>query len=214
MKPRTRFLVLALAVAGLATGATLALLPSGGNAVVEFNPEDDLCIVPVERIAPAFPHDPASGLALHAARPVPKDARCPVCGMYPARYPRWAAQLVFEDGAAHFFDSPADLFHFMREPGRYDPERATDTVAASYLTDFISGDWIEAKDAVLVIGSTITGPMRGADLPAFASAAAAETFIAERGGKLLRFDEVSEDVVAALQRTHAHQAHPAPHAEH
>lgn len=204
MKPHVRFIVLGVAAAGIAVGATLALLPSGGKAVVEFNPEDDLCIVPVERIAPAFPHDPASGLALHAARPVPKEARCPICGMYPARYPRWAAQLVFEDGAAHFFDSPADLLHFMRDPGRYDPERASDAVAAAYLTDFASGDWIEARNALLVIDSTIRGPMRGADLPAFASAAAAAAFIAERGGKLLRFEEVGEDTIAALQRTHAH----------
>ena len=205
MKLQPRLLFIVLALAGLAFATVFGLLPSARQPVVDFHPsEDDFCIVPVERIGAAFAHDPASGLALHAARPVPKEARCPVCGMYPARYPRWAAQLVFEDGAAHFFESPANLLHFLREPGRYDPERADDKVAAIYVTDFAGGGWVAAQAAHFVSGSTITGPMRGIDLPAFASADAAQAFIAERGGKLLSFTEVDDDLVAALQREHAH----------
>lgn len=201
MKQTSRLLMLAIAAAGIAVAATLVKLSPRSNAVVEFNPMGDLCIVPVEHFASAFPHDAASGLALHAARPVPREARCPVCGMYPARYPRWAAQLVFADGAAHFFDSPVKLFQFMRDPGRYDPQRASDPIAAVYVTDFASGDWIDARTAHLVSGSSITGPMRVADLPAFASAAAAADFIAARGGSVLRFEDVNDEVLAALQRT-------------
>ncbi|MGE5332247.1 MAG: hypothetical protein ACM3Q3_10845, partial [Nitrospirota bacterium] len=50
--------------------------------------EADVCVV-----APPTPYNPASGLPLQAARPVPADVRCPVCGMYPARSPDWAAQV-------------------------------------------------------------------------------------------------------------------------
>jgi copper chaperone NosL len=64
-------------------------------------------------------HDPVIGLDPIAARPVPAEARCPVCGMYPARYPRWAAQLIFKDGKALFFDSPLELFRFLLDMGRY-----------------------------------------------------------------------------------------------
>ena len=57
--------------------------------------EADFCVV-----APPTPYDPALGLALTAARAVPVGARCPVCGMYPARSPDWAAQVIFANGDA------------------------------------------------------------------------------------------------------------------
>lgn len=59
---------------------------------------DDVCVV-----APATPYDANSGLPMGAAREVPADARCPVCGMFPARSRSWAAQVIFADGDAHFF---------------------------------------------------------------------------------------------------------------
>ncbi|MGL4807201.1 MAG: nitrous oxide reductase accessory protein NosL, partial [Giesbergeria sp.] len=41
--------------------------------------EPDVCIV-----APPTPYVSTSGLPMDAARPVPADVRCPVCGMFPA----------------------------------------------------------------------------------------------------------------------------------
>ena len=76
--------------------------------------ETDLCLV-----APATPYDPASGLAPTEARTVPREARCPVCGMFPARAPDWAAQIIFDDGDAHFFDSPLSLFMYLHDMARY-----------------------------------------------------------------------------------------------
>ena len=84
------------------------------------------------------------------ARPIPTDARCPVCGMYPARFPRWAAQIIFKDGAAHFFDSPVDLFMFLDKPARFGTERNVADAAAIYVADFRSGTWLAAREAVFV----------------------------------------------------------------
>ncbi|MGQ9653410.1 MAG: nitrous oxide reductase accessory protein NosL, partial [Thermodesulfobacteriota bacterium] len=36
-------------------------------------------------------------------RPGPKD-KCPVCGMFVAKYPDWTAQVLFKDGRSVFFD--------------------------------------------------------------------------------------------------------------
>jgi hypothetical protein len=36
-------------------------------------------------------------------KPGPKD-KCPVCGMFVAKYPDWVAALVFSDGSTVFFD--------------------------------------------------------------------------------------------------------------
>ena len=76
--------------------------------------EPDVCIV-----APPTPYDPASGLPPTAARPIPVDARCPVCGMFPARSPDWAAQVIFRNGDAQFFDSPLSLFMYLQDVARY-----------------------------------------------------------------------------------------------
>lgn len=200
----------------LAGGAVLAaglagvlLWQHGARPTVAFEPPaEDICIVPPARVAAPHAYDPASGLAMHDARPVPADARCAVCGMYPARFPQWAAQIIFEDGAAHFFDSPVDLFLFLAEPARFDATHRADDAAALYVADFRSGRWLDAHEAVFVIDSRIRGPMRGPDLPAFADVAAAESFIAEQGGRSLRFGDIEPATVAGLRdANHRHHTH-------
>lgn len=185
---------------GLALALIAALLLAAGEPAreeaVQFDGE--LCI-----FAPATPYDPAAGLPMHAPRPVPAEARCPVCGMYPARYPRWAAQTIFKDGAAHFFDSPINLFVFLQQVSRYNRGYAAGDVAASYVRDFENGQWIEAGRAFFVHGSEVTGPMRNADLPAFASRHAAEAFARRHRGSVLTAANMTPGLLASLNR-HRH----------
>ena len=163
--------------------------------------DNELCIV-----APASPYDPASGLAMFEARPVPAAARCPVCGMYPARHPRWAAQIIFKEGSSHYFDSPVDLFVFLQRVERYDRGRTLDDVAVSYVTDFETGRSIDAKTAYFVYGSSAFGPMRNADLPAFSSQESAVKLTRSRGGKVLLFNQITPDLLQNLNRN-VHHAH-------
>lgn len=169
-----------------------------GRDIDRFN--NELCIV-----APATPYDPAAGLSMYAPRPVPADARCPVCGMYPARYPRWAAQTIFRDGAAHYFDSPVNLFDFLHAVDRYDRRYTLDDVAASYVRDHASGQWIEADHAFFVHGADVTGPMRNADLPAFSSRDAAEGFARQHRGNVLTAPDMTPRLLAPLSRNRHHR---------
>lgn len=162
---------------------------------------NELCVV-----APATPHDPSSGLARLAPKPIPADARCPVCGMYPARFPRWAAQTVFRDGASHYFDSPINLFAFLQRIDRYSKRYAPEDVAVSYVTDFESGQWIDAHQAFFVQGSTAFGPMRAADLPAFSSRKSADAFARSRGGKVLTFTQITPELIQSLS-SNVHDRH-------
>ena len=202
MRLRTKLWPLAGAGVAIAIAASL-LLPQGKGRqpVSDVNSvTNDLCIV-----APPTPYDPASGLAMLAPRPLPADARCPVCGMYPARFPRWAAQVIFRDGYAHYFDSPVDLFVFLQRVDRYNRRYTLGDVAASHVTDFETGQWIEAKNAVFVHGSSVFGPMRDADLPAFASRKAADGFARSRGGKVLTFSQVTPELLRTLSRNVHHR---------
>ncbi len=163
----------------------------------------EVCVV-----APPIPYDPKSGLGLHTPRPVPADARCPVCGMYPARSREWAAQVIFDNGDTQFFDSPLSLFIYLQDVGHYTRGRRAGEIAASYVSDADSGAWISAADAVYVSGSTATGPMRAGNLPAFTSAAAAQRFASVRGGLLLEARQISPQLLQDLngRRRHAHDA--------
>ena len=166
----------------------------------------EVCIV-----ALATPYDPASGIGLHAPRAVPADARCPVCGMYPARAREWAAQIIFSNGDTHFFDSPLTLFIYLQDPGHYSPSRRNSEITASYVSDTsdtigTNAKWIKASDAIYVSGSNAMGPMRAGNLPAFSSKAAAQRFAGKRGGELISARQISPQLLQSLNsaRRHAH----------
>lgn len=166
---------------------------SGGRARSVAAPSEEICVS-----APTWAFDPASGLAPLAARAVPAAARCPVCGMFPARQRRWAAQVIYRDGEAHFFDAPADLHRFLAEVPRHARGRTRADVAAVWLTDWHSGAWVALAEAWHVIGSAQAGPMRAGDLPSFASAEAASRFGREQGGRVLAAVRVGDAELRAL----------------
>lgn len=192
-----------------AAGAGTLFWQHGERTNADFTPPDeDICIVPPPRVSPAHPYEPASGLGMYDVRPIPADARCPVCGMYPARFPKWAAQIIFKDGSAHFFDSPVNLFMFLEDSARFDATHKADDAVALYVADHRSGIWLDARQATFVIDSSAKGPMRGPDLPAFADLADAQAFVTERGGRTLGFVDVDRRVMSGLRSsTHASHTH-------
>lgn len=200
--PAPRHLVAAGCVLVALSGALMWWLPAGtsDNGAV-YDPLAEVCIV-----APALPYDPSSGLALDAPRALPDDARCPVCGMFPARYPAWAAQVIFRDGATHFFDSPVNLMVFLRDPSRFSNYTAEEVLAA-YVNDVPSGSWTPAAKAFFVHGSNALGPMREGNLPAFTGRDAAERFASERGGVVLTLPDIGTDILNTLVTSVHHQHH-------
>ncbi len=162
---------------------------------------------------PPTPYDPASGLPPTAARAVPPDVRCPVCGMFPARSPQWAAQIIFSNGDAQYFDSPLSLFMYLQDVARYSPGRSSGQIAAHYVTDASAPPdgkrtpWVDALSAYYVHGSSAKGPMRAGNLPAFATRAAADAFAERRGGVVLAFGAIDAALVAELASGGGHSHH-------
>ena len=148
------------------------------------------------------------GIAVAAERvpvEVGKEIRCPVCGMYPAQYPTWRAQLIFKDNQARVFDSPVDLFRFLLAMPMFDKGHSAEEVDAVFVTDFLKRNWIDGRKAFFVAGSDAKGPMRDANLPAFAERDAATAFAADRGGRVVGFSEVTRDLLRSLGGgTHHH----------
>lgn len=191
----------ALRISLAVTGAVAVLLILGGST-----PPQPAALLPDEvcLVAPPTPYDPKAGVALHAPRAVPPDARCPVCGMFPARAREWAAQIVFDNGDTQFFDSPLSLFIYLQDVGRYTRGRTTGDIAARYVTDVETGQWIDARDAWYVHGSSARGPMRAGNFPAFGSPEAAARFAQVRGGQVLRSADVTPALIDSLDGSSRH----------
>lgn len=194
-----RWLLLGMGASSLLAAGGTSLWLTRARKGAQALPDDDICIV-----APTHAYDPASGLPMTAPREVPPHARCPVCGMYPARHRRWAAQVIFLDGDVQFLDSPLSLFQYLQQVSRYTPGRNAGHIAAIYVSDQDSGQWLEADEAVFVHGSILMGPMRSGNLPAFASEAQAQAFINQRGGSTMTAARLRQRLPEDLQALTPH----------
>ena len=152
-----------------------------------------ICIL----LLPALAVLPVAAESLPPEVPGPGD-KCPVCGMFVAKYPDWVAQVRFTDGQTAFFDGVKDLCKFYFDMGRYRPGRSAAGVGAVYVTDYYTLDPIAAEAAFFVVGSNVYGPM-GRELIAFAAEDQAREFLRDhRGREILRFDAVTPELVRSL----------------
>lgn len=200
--------IVALAMSALASWRIPEVRNWLGNNTVPELPED-ICFV-----APATPYDAASGRPIDAARDIPKHARCPVCGMYPARTPEWAAQMIFRGGDAYFFDSAMEMFVYLDDLDMFTPGRKSDDIIAIYVRDSTRptpetpvAEWIDARKATYVHSSSALGPMRTGTFVTFATAQAAKDFIAKRGGESILYSDVSSELLDRLGAKNGHHHH-------
>jgi len=129
----------------------------------------------------------------------PAKAKCPVCGMFVAKYPDWACSMTFRDSASVYFDGPKDLFTYYLNPGKYGPARKQADIADIHVKDYYSLAVIDGRQAFYVVGSNVLGPM-GKELVPFAVKDDADGFMRDhRGVKILRFNEISRSVLKGLE---------------
>ncbi|MBU0721031.1 nitrous oxide reductase accessory protein NosL [bacterium] len=120
---------------------------------------------------------------------VNENEKCPVCGMFVYKYPKWAAQIFYED--RHYsFDGVKDMMKYYFDN--------MDKIEKMLVTDYYSQKAIDARSAFYVLGSDIYGPM-GAELIPFESQSDAKVFYLDhKAAKILRFKEISQMQVYKL----------------
>jgi nitrous oxide reductase accessory protein NosL len=129
--------------------------------------------------------------------PTSKD-KCPVCGMFVAKYPDWLSQIIFKDGTTFFFDGPKDMFKFYFNLQRYSPKKKIEDIDALYVTDYYSLLPIDGVAAFYVIGSDVYGPM-GRELIPFGKNQEALEFKRDHKGKeILKFQDITPTIVKGL----------------
>ena len=131
------------------------------------------------------------------AKPTAKE-KCPVCGMFVAKYPDWIGQIVFDDGQRIFFDGAKDLFKYYFDLKKYNPEKTRKNITGIYVTEYYNLDFIDAGKAWFVIGSDVYGPM-GRELIPFKTKDDAAQFMKDHSGKrIMIFKEVTPKLIKKL----------------
>ncbi len=129
-----------------------------------------------------------------------KKDKCPVCGMFVYKYPKWASQIVYKDGNRLSFDGVKDMMKFYFDRTQYGKfETLTpENIKEILVTDYYSQKTIDGKKAYYVIGSDITGPM-GNELIPFELESDAKTFMSDHHGKnIVSFDKITQKEVLKL----------------
>lgn len=130
-----------------------------------------------------------------------EESRCPVCGMFVAKYPQWLTQVNMSDGRAEVFDGVKDMMAFYFAPQQYGGAAGV-TVDEIMVKDYYSQEWTDGKKAFFVLGSDVYGPM-GHELIPFDSQAGAESFFKDHHGKkIYNFVEITPDIIESLRKGH------------
>jgi len=124
--------------------------------------------------------------------------KCPVCGMFVAKYPDFAAQIQFRDGSVFHFDGAKDMFRYYLNISRYAPGKKTTDIAAVFVTNYYDLTMVNGLTAYYVAGSDVYGPM-GNELVPFVRETEAGTFAKDHKGKsIIRFRDVNLAILKAL----------------
>jgi len=130
-------------------------------------------------------------------KPSSKD-KCPVCGMFVAKYPDFLAQILFKDGSSVFFDGTKDMFKYYLNLGKYETKKRSEDIDSIYVTNYYNLTLIDAYQASYVIGSDVYGPM-GKELIPFETEGDAKEFMKDhKGQSILRFKDVTHEMIRLL----------------
>jgi copper chaperone NosL len=126
---------------------------------------------------------------------IAEGTACSLDGMVLNDFPGPKGQIVYDQGEPYFFCDTKEMFSIFLRP---EQKRRIVGVFTQDMgkTDWAhpQGHWIDAKGAFYVVGSKREGSM-GPTVASFAAEPDAQTFAGQYGGKVLRFDQVTLDMV-------------------
>jgi copper chaperone NosL len=136
---------------------------------------------------------------INPAKITPAD-KCPVCGMFVAKYPDFVDQIVFKDGTHAFFDGVKDMMKYYFDLPKYNPQKTAADIAAILVTDYYALKLGDGLKAWYVAGSDVYGPM-GKELMPFKDEAAAKEFKADhKGTAILSFQDITPALIKTLDQ--------------
>ena len=134
-----------------------------------------------------------------AAKITPAD-KCPVCGMFVAKYPDFVDQIVFKDGSHAFSDGVKDMMKYYFDLPKYNHGKTKADIAAILVTAYYTLKLSDGLKAWYVAGSDVYGPM-GKELMPFKDEAAAKEFkVDHKGTAILSFTDITPELIKTLDQ--------------
>jgi len=131
---------------------------------------------------------------------VPHEAKCPVCGMFVAKYPKWTAKIVTMQGKVYYFDGVKDMLKLYFNAKHYKISLKSTDVRAITVSDYYTLKQLNAKDAYFVLGSNVYGPM-GRELIPFETRESAQEFLdTHNGKKIVLFSDMSATILKDIEQ--------------
>ena len=131
-------------------------------------------------------------------RQVSPQDKCPVSGMFVAKYPDFIARIVFKDGSQVFFDGVKDMMKYYCNLPKYDPAKTIADIGAILVSDYYKLTVIDGRKAWYVNGGDVYGPM-GKELIPFQDEAAAKEFkVDHKGTAILQFKDITPEIIKPL----------------
>ena len=128
-------------------------------------------------------------------------SRCPVCGMFVAKYADWITQVRHTDGTVQFFDGVKDMLAYYFDPVAFGGA-ARESIQEIWVKDYYTLAWLDGRQAFYVTGSDTYGPMGHEFIP-FSSPEAATAFLQDHHGKkVLSFDDITPALVESMRSGH------------
>ncbi|MCP3876316.1 MAG: hypothetical protein GY699_24645 [Desulfobacteraceae bacterium] len=130
--------------------------------------------------------------SLASSQPIKIEAHkeCPLCGMYPALYPKFNCQIVFKDGSYEAFDSAIGLLIYLFFPKKLGIQ--SKLVSKIYFKDYLKESWLEANNTFFVTGSEVMGPMGTEFLAIDSEQAASDLAKQEEGIDIIHFKKINQ----------------------
>ncbi len=116
------------------------------------------------------------------------EETCSLCRMAVSER-QFAAEIVLSSGSVHFFDDIGCL-------GQWVTTNANELTesAGIFVIDYITGEWLDATEAHFVLSENLPTPM-SYGLAAFQSSASAQRESEELSGKVIRWNQILEEVI-------------------
>ena len=131
------------------------------------------------------------------------------CGMNVLEHAGPKGQIILTSRTdAIWFSSARDAIAFTMLPEEPKDIRAiyvSDMAKAPSWEDPGANNWVDARQAFFVIGSRVKGGMGAPETVPFSGRAVADKFAAERGGRVVTFDDVPRDYILGSEPAAATQ---------
>ena len=135
----------------------------------------------------------------HPPEPPSLSEKCPVCGMFVAKYPDWTAIITFKDSSRLYFDGPKDLLTYYFHIKKYTPQKNQTDIVMIQVKDYYSLAFVDGQKAYYATGSDVYGPM-GNELIPFSKREDAEEFLRDHQGKqIVKFPEITPASIKAME---------------